>query len=136
MAKGKTKREFYLDPDEFRAAILDAQRIGEPTVAVCEMFRKLIKRFLSGPRFVRYDFAMLEDMQSASLIKCIKNVKNFKPGRGSPFSYFTLCASCACKDLLKKHYEQINIVNHLRGVSKYPPRLAVGEASQDPTGRE
>ena len=81
---------------------------------MCNFFRTLIKHFLSGARFNGYDLHTIEDLSSAALLKCLKNVRNYRPERGSPFSYFTLCTQTAVFDFLKKHYEQVNIKRDLR----------------------
>lgn len=111
-------RQHYINPTEFREALLEAQSLGEPTVKVCNLFRLLISRYLSGPRYSGYDAATLEDLASAALIKCLKNLGNYKPDRGSPFSYFTLACECSCKDNLGKHYGHKNLMRELGGLSK------------------
>lgn len=107
-------KEHYIDRDTFHEALVECIATGEPTVKVCNLFRLLIRRYLSGPRYSGYDTHTLEDLSSAALLKCLKNVRNYRPERGSPFSYYTLCTECACKDYLKKHYEQVNIKRDLR----------------------
>ena len=111
-------KQNYIDAGDFRDAILEAQSLGEPTVRVCEMFRLLISRYLSGPRYSGYDAATLEDLASGALVKCLKNLGNYKPDRGSPFSYFTLAVECASKDSLGKHYGHKNLLRELGGLSK------------------
>ena len=111
-------RQNYLDPAKFRDAILEAQSKGEPTVEVCKMFRLLIARYLSGPRYSGYDAATIEDLASAALIKCIKNLGNYKQDRGSPFTYFSLACECSCKDHLGKFYGHKNLIRELGGLSK------------------
>ena len=107
-------KEHYIDREEFHTALIECKATGEPTVKVCNLFRLLITRYLSGPRYSGYDSHTREDLASAALLKCLKNVRNYHPERGSPFSYYTLCCECACKDYLRKHYEQANIKRDLR----------------------
>ena len=107
-------RDYYIDRDEFHNALQECKAIGEPTVKVCNFFRLLIRHYLHGSRYAGYSTHEREDLASAALLKCLKNVRNYNPERGSPFSYYTLCCECACKDYLKKHYEQVNIKRDLR----------------------
>ena len=119
----RRRRQNYINRKEFHEAVMESKSLGEPTVRVCNLLRLLIDRFLSGPRYCRYDPHTKEDLASAALIKCLKNIKNYNPARGSPFSYYSLCCACACKDLLKKQYKQANIQRELRDEmrSKIPP---------------
>ena len=53
-------------------------------------------------------------MTSAALVKCIKNIKNYKPERASNcFNYYTRCTEHAFWEVLGKHYRQINIRREL-----------------------
>lgn len=111
-------RQHYISGDEFKDALLEAQSLGEPTVRLCNLFRLLISRYLSGPRYSGYDAATLEDLASTALLKCLKNLKNYKQERGSAFSYFTLATECSCKDSLGKFYRNKNLIRELGGLSK------------------
>ena len=111
-------RQHYLDANEFREALLEAQSKGEPTVRVCELFRLLISRYLSGPRYSGYDAATLEDLASAALEKCIRNIKGYNPAKkSSPFSYYTMAVSCSVCDSLGHHYKAKNIKRELANLS-------------------
>ena len=107
------KRNHYIDRADFTEALLEAQAHGQPTERVCRLFRLLIERYLSGVRYSRYDTATKEDMSSAALIKCLKNLHNYTAGKGSPFSYFTRAVECCCIDYLKRHYKHINLIRDL-----------------------
>ena len=49
-------------------------------------------------------------MASDALLKCIKNIKNFKPQySASAFSYFTMCIQHAFFGTLRKHYKLQNL---------------------------
>ena len=111
-------KQHYIDAGEFRAALLEAQSLGEPTVRVCNLFRLLISRYLSGPRYSGYDAATLEDLASAAFEKCLKNIANFRPDRGSPFSYFTLAVECSAKDNLGKHYRHRNMIREVGALER------------------
>ena len=41
-------------------------------------------------------------------MKCIKNLKNFKPEKGKLFSYFTTCCWTAFVVYLSSHYKYMN----------------------------
>ena len=51
---------------------------------------------------------MKEDMVSDGVSKIIVNLKNFKPEKGTLFSYMTRCVFTACIDYLSRHYRDIN----------------------------
>ena len=112
------KRQHYISAEELRDALLESQQAGEPTVRLCNLFRLLISRYLSGPRYSGYDRSTLEDLASAALVKCIRNIPNYKPDKGSPFSYYTLAVECSCKDYLSKHYTQKNILREVRTLKR------------------
>jgi len=53
-------------------------------------------------------------MVSNALLKCIKNIHNYKPERASTcFNYFTRCVEHSFWDTLAKHYKQQNIQREL-----------------------
>ena len=53
-------------------------------------------------------------MVSAALLKCVKNIKNYKKEKAdSCFNYYTRCAEHAFWDVLGKHYKQMNIQREL-----------------------
>ena len=124
----KTK-EYYIQKQEFHDALVECIATGQPTVRVCKLFRLLISRFLSGPRWSGYQ-SLIPDLESACLLKCLKNVKNYRAERSNPFGYYTLACECACKDFLRTfHYKQINIKRDLRemGGINEPVHEEVGE---------
>lgn len=51
---------------------------------------------------------MKDDMVSDGVMKIITNLKNFKPEKGSLFSYMTRCVFTASIDYLAKHYKEMN----------------------------
>ena len=63
---------------------------------------------LEHQRFVRYPQHMKEDMRQEAVLKCIKNLKNFKPEKGKLFSYFTTCCWTAFVVYLSIHYKEMN----------------------------
>ena len=107
------KRKLYISPRDLEDALLDSQARGEPTVALCRLFRLLISHYLLSPRYFCYSAVDKEDMGSQAFVKCLKNVKNFRSGRGNPVSYFLGAIQCACLDWLSKHYRQTNLKREL-----------------------
>lgn len=67
---------------------------------------------------------------SAALLKCIKNIHNFKPEYADKcFNYYTRCTECAFFDLLGIHYRHKNlkkdlILEYASAVEPFNPRLA------------
>lgn len=111
-------RQNYIDADELRDALIESQHAGEPTVRLCNLLRLLISHFLAGPRWSGYDASTREDLASAALVKCLKNVKNFKAEKSSAFTYMTLCCQTSCIDFLSKHYTQKNILREVRTLKR------------------
>ena len=114
----RRQKKYYIKSDDFRLAIREAKEAGSPTVKLCKIFRLLISRYLSGPRYSGYDPDTISDMASAAMIKCLRNLDNYQPAKGSPFSYFTLATECCCKDFLSKHYRQRNLVRGLHSLPR------------------
>ena len=57
---------------------------------------------------------MHEDMVSAALLKCIKNIKNYKKEYADKsFNYFTRCVEHSFWETLSRHYRQANMVRQL-----------------------
>ena len=73
---------------------------------------------------------MQEDMASAALIKCLKNVHNFKEEYSDKaFSYYTRCCEFAFWEVLGKHYMQKNIerdlcIEYTYALEQYMPKEA------------
>lgn len=54
---------------------------------------------------------MQDDMVSAALEKCVRNIKNYKPQyKDRCFNYFTRAAEHAIWETLRKHYRHVNLV--------------------------
>ena len=59
---------------------------------------------------MRYSADLHEDMVSAALEKCVKNIKNYKAEYADRcFNYYTRCCEHAFWEMLKKHYRQMNV---------------------------
>ena len=73
---------------------------------------------------------MQDDMTSAALLKCTKNIKNYKKERaGVCFNYYTKCTEHAFWETLGKHYKHVNMIRQLaldfaNEVEQYAPSLA------------
>lgn len=73
---------------------------------------------------------MQEDMVSAALLKCAKNIKNYKKERAaSCFNYYTKCTEHAFWETLGKHYKHMNMVRQMTldfadMLESYSPSLA------------
>ena len=68
----------------------------------------LAQHVMESRQFNRYRQHMKEDMVSDGVSKIIVNLKNFKPEKGTLFSYMTRCVFTACIDYLAKHYKDMN----------------------------
>lgn len=51
---------------------------------------------------------MKDEIVSDGVVKIMNNLKNFKPERGSIFSYWTRCVFTAAITYLAKYYKDIN----------------------------
>lgn len=60
------------------------------------------KKFCGYPQYVK------DDIVSEGVVKIMNNLKNFKPDRGSIFSYWTRCVFTAAITYLAKYYKDIN----------------------------
>ena len=63
---------------------------------------------LTHRSFVRYNYHEKQDMTQEAVLKCVANLKNFKPEKGLIFSYLTRCCWTAFIVYLGKYYKGIN----------------------------
>ena len=57
---------------------------------------------------------MREDMVSAALEKCIRNIKNYRTEYADRcFNYYTRCAEHAFWTYLARHYRHVNVVRSM-----------------------
>lgn len=69
---------------------------------------------LGDSRYRNYPKDLHEDMVSEAVLKCIKNIKNFKKEYADRcFNYFTRCCEHAIWTLLSKHYKHVNLIREL-----------------------
>lgn len=71
----------------------------------------IAEHLLTHPQFHGYPKYAKDEMLQEGALKCLKNIKNFNPEKGSIFSYFTLCCHTAFITYLSKYY---NILNQKR----------------------
>jgi len=94
------------------------------------MFRTIAQRLMGDSRFRNYPTDIKEELISESLLRCISNIKNYKPEyRDKCFSYFTRCCETSCFAYLKRHYRYLNIKRDLAidfadEVESYSPEMA------------
>ena len=108
---GRTK---YLTDQQLAEALVESQQAGCPTEKVCNYFRMIAVHMLGSSKYRGYPKQMQDDLVSAALVKCIKNIHNFKLERaGTCFNYYTRCTEHAFFEVLGKHYKQLNIQRQL-----------------------
>lgn len=106
---GRPRKKRYLEPDDLARELEKSRPPSPPTPELCRMLRQIAEHLCGDSRFVGYPKEMHEDMCSAALEKCLKNVKNWDPSKGGCFHYFTRCCELSFFDSLKSHYKQVNI---------------------------
>ena len=108
------QKKIYLTNEQLADALIESQQAGMPTEKICNYFRMIAKHLLGNPRYRNYSKDMQEDMTSAALVKCIKNIHNFKPEYANKcFNYYTRTTECAFFEVLGLHYKQKNIKRDL-----------------------
>lgn len=126
----KTKKQPYLTSAQLAEALEESQKLGYPTERICNYFRLIAWHLLGDSRYRNYSKDLQEDMVSAALLKCVKNIKNYKKERAaSCFNYYTKCTEHAFWNVLDKHYKHVNMVRQLTldfadQVEQYSPLLA------------
>lgn len=110
-----TTKTPYLTSQQLAEELTKSQAQGNaPTVRLCEYFRLIASKLIGAGKYRNYPKALKEDLQSAALVKCIKNIKNFKPEYADKcFSYYTRCVETSFWESLAKHYRHINTVRQL-----------------------
>ncbi len=109
-----TAKTHYIDNqdlmEEWRRWIESGETPEDRTIsdALARMMMEISNRILASRYFGGYPQQMLEDMAQEACIKMVSNLKNFKPERGSLFSYFSRIVFCACATHLKKFYKRRN----------------------------
>ena len=74
----------------------------------------IAKHLLGNSRYRNYPKDIQDDMTSAALIKCIKNIHNFKFEYANKcFNYYTRATECAFFEVLGQHYKNKNLKKDL-----------------------
>ena len=106
----RQKKKPYLTSEELSVELAESQRLGQPTIKVCEYFKLIAKHLLGDSRYRRYPKDMQEDMESNALLKCIRNIKNYKPQYADKcFNYFTRCVEHSFWTTLSAYCKHINL---------------------------
>lgn len=107
--RNEMKAKQYIDKQELHDELCKSKQTGQPTVGVCEMFRRMSDHVLRSPKFRGYPKDIREDMGTESLIKCINQIANYDDTKPDCcFAYFSRCVYCAIIDYLRKYYRRLN----------------------------
>lgn len=108
-------RKMYLTSQQLAEELRASQKSGQPTERLCRYFNMIATHMLGSPKFQHYKPQMQEDMVSAALVKCLKNVHNFKEKYADKcFNYYTRVTEHAFFEVLGKHYRHVNIEKELK----------------------
>lgn len=75
---------------------------------LARMMTAIANRILTSRSFGGYPIEVREDMAGESVLKMIRNLKNYKSERGTLFSYLSRIVFCACATYLRRHYRRKN----------------------------
>lgn len=104
----------YLSSEQLSKALIESQQLGHPTEEVCNYFKMIAQHLLTCGKFKGYHRDLKEEMISEALLKCIKNIKNFKSEYSDKsFNYFTRCVEHAFFATLDKYYKHKNLIDEL-----------------------
>ena len=126
----KTKKTPYLTSAQLSEALEESQKLGRPTENVCLYFKLIAQHLLGDSRYRNYPNDLHEDMISDAILKCIRNIKNYKHEYAyCSFNYFTRCVEHSFWTTLGKHYKHINktrklILDYADEVEEYSPKIA------------
>lgn len=105
MSRTKT---LYLKNDDLMVEWEHWKETGVISERLGQQMLMLAQHVMESRQFNRYRQNMKEDMVSDGVMKIMTNLKNFKPEKGSLFSYMTRCVFTASIDYLAKHYKDMN----------------------------
>lgn len=110
----KSKKQPYLTSAQLSEALEESQKLGRPTEQVCQYFKLIAQHLLGDSRYRNYHKDLHEDMISDAILKCIRNIKNYKPEYADcSFNYFTRCVEHSFWTTLGKHYKHMNNVRNI-----------------------
>lgn len=109
------QKKIYLTNEQLADALIESQQAGYPTEKVCSYFRMIARHLLGNSRYRNYPKDIQDDMTSAALVKCIKNIHNFKLEYANKcFNYYTRTTECAFFEVLSKHYKHKNLMRQIK----------------------
>lgn len=130
MSRRTKAKNIYLTNEQLAKELIASQTCGQPTVQLCMYFNMIATHMLGSPKYCGYSHHLHEDMKSAALIKCLKNVHNFKEQYSDCcFNYYTRCCEHAFFEVLGKHYKHINLDKQLKveyadAIEAFNPKMA------------
>lgn len=126
----RKRKQPYLTSQQLAVELRASKADGQPTEQLCNYFKMIATHMLGSSKFSGYSRHIQEDMVSAALIKCLKNVHNFKEEYADKcFNYYTRCTEHAFFEVLWQHYKHVNIERQLKmqyadTVEQFNPQLA------------
>ena len=126
----RQKKQPYLTSEQLAIELEKSQQQNAPTAQVCIYFKMIATHLIGDARYRNYPPDMHDDMVSAALEKCIKNIKNYKKEYADKcFNYFTRCCEHAIWATLSKYYKNMNIIRQMSldfadSLEAYAPQLA------------
>lgn len=131
-------REHYVEPDVFKAQIVEYYKTNNFSNDVAGSIYKIANRLAFASNFINYTYR--EDMIGDAVVRMIEALTEhkFDPERGNPFSYFTKIAFNAFCNRIKKEKKnrdtltnyQNEIYSGIRGEGILPYNR--GDAMHDP----
>ena len=98
----KSKDEFYINPEEFKAAIIEFYDTGEFSEELGQMVCTLAQRIGNNTCFINYTYR--DEMIQETILKISRVLKRKKydPYKGNAFSYFSMVGINTFKNYLKQ----------------------------------
>lgn len=98
----KMIKDHYVDPEEFKAQIVEFYKTGHFSDEVAISASKIANRLAFAGNFINYTYR--DEMVGDALIKMMEALRGqkFDPEKGNPFSYFTKIAFHAFCNRIKK----------------------------------
>lgn len=101
------RSEWFVDKDEMSEEVRRSQLSGHVTEHLGELFIRIATGFVNGPRFVRYDNSIKEDLIGAAVERMMVYWKNINPD-GNPVSYCIAAANSTTMSYLNEYYRNEN----------------------------
>ena len=123
----KEKKQFYVNPTEFKEQIQLYYTTGNCTNYLGDCLNKIAQGLGYSPKFINYSYK--EDMLGDALVKMFSALKRKKfnvESETSPFGYFTTIAFHAFINRIKKEKKHHDTLNEFRD-RKYEELLSISE---------